>query len=231
MLTDHATALEPACSLRERKKLETRRRLRQVALALFAERGFSNVTAEEIAEAADVSTRTFFNYFPSKEAVLLSADPGRLQAVREAITAAAPGVPAIEVLHQALTVWAREAVAEVAELGGNPADWLARFKEAWADLHLRAAQAARLEATERTIAEALAERLGTDPERDPYPGLLAVLATGVFRASSVSWAASGGTVPLERLVDLAFQALSDGMPETASLRHALDGGTHGKDNH
>jgi AcrR family transcriptional regulator len=219
------------CSLRERKKLETRRRLRRVALGLFAERGFSNVTAEEIAEAAEVSTRTFFNYFPSKEAVLLSADPDRLQAVRDTIIAAAPGVTALEVLRQAMTVRAREAVAEVAELGGNPADWLARFKEARTDLHLRAAQAARMEAIEHTIAEALAERLGTDPERDPYPGLLAVLASGVFRTSLASWASSGGSVPLEQLLDLAFQALADGLPETASLRHALAGVADRKENH
>jgi len=219
------------CSLRERKKLETRRRLRRVALGLFAERGFSNVTAEEIAEAAEVSTRTFFNYFPSKEAVLLSADPDRLQAVRDTIIAAAPGVTALEVLRQAMTVRAREAVAEVAELGGNPADWLARFKEARTDLHLRAAQAARMEAIEHTIAEALAERLGTDPERDPYPGLLAVLASGVFRTSLASWASSGGSVPLEHLLDLAFQALADGLPETASLRHALAGVADRKENH
>jgi AcrR family transcriptional regulator len=227
----NVTEEQASCSLRERKKLATRRRLRRVALGLFAERGFSNVTAEEIAEAAEVSTRTFFNYFASKEAVLLSADPGRLQAIRDTITAEAPGVPAVEVLHRAMTAWAREVVAEVAELGGNPADWLARFKTARDDLHLRAAQAARMEAIERTVAEALAERLGTDAERDPYPALLAALASGVFRTSMAAWAGSGGTVPLERLIDLAFQALRDGLPETASLRHALAGVADRKDNH
>lgn len=228
---EFVSAEQPCSSLRERKKLATRRTLRRVALGLFAERGFSNVTAEEIAEAADVSTRTFFNYFPSKEAVLLSADPGCPQAVRESITAAAPGAPTLEVLRMAMTAWAREVVAEITELGGDPADWLARITAARADLHLRAAQAARMEAIERAIAEALAERLGTDLERDPYPTLLAVLASGVFRASVWSWASSGGNVPLERLIDLASQALADGLPETASLRHALAGGAHREEDH
>jgi AcrR family transcriptional regulator len=229
--TVHIAAEQPDCSLRERKKLATRHRLRRVALDLFAERGFSNVTAEEIAAAAEVSTRTFFNYFPSKEAVLLSADPGHLQEIRETIMAAAPGAPAVEVLREAMTTWAREVTAEVTELGGDPADWLARIKTARADLHLRAAQAARMEAIERTLAEALAERLGADLERDPYPTLLAMLASGLFRASLVSWASSNGSVPLERLVDLAFQALADGLPETASLRHAMAGGTDRKEDH
>ena len=46
-----------------------------------------------------------------------------------------------------------------------------------------------------------------------------------------TWARSGGSVPLERLVSLAFQTLKDGLPETSSLRHALAGGTDRKDKH
>jgi AcrR family transcriptional regulator len=233
---DHAPAApldstQPDSSLRERKKRETRRRLRRVALGLFAERGYSSVTAEEIAEAAEVSTRTFFNYFPSKEAVLLSADPDRLREIRESVMAAPVGTPAVEVVHLALKTWAREVVAQLTELGGDPDGWLRRMKAARADLHLRTAQAAQMEAMERTIAAALAERLGVDPERDPYPVLLAVLASGMFRASLASWSASGGSVPLEQLIDLAFQAVADGLPETTPLRHALSGVTDRKENH
>ena len=113
-----------------------------------------------------------------------------------------------------------QAVAdELSELGGDPADWLRRMKEARADPHLRAAHAAQMAMVERAITEGLAERLGTDPERDPYPGLLAATAAGVFRASMTFWAGSGGTVPLDQLIDLAFQALADGLPEHCALRH------------
>jgi len=76
-----------------------------------------------------------------------------------------------------------------------------------------------------------AERLGADPERDPYPGMLAVLASGMFRNSLGYWASSGGSVPLEQLIDLAFQALVDGLPETTPLRHALSGVTDRKESH
>jgi AcrR family transcriptional regulator len=55
---------------RQRRAAETRLRLFRCALQLFAERGFNNVTVEDITEAADVGKGTFFNYFESKDQVL-----------------------------------------------------------------------------------------------------------------------------------------------------------------
>jgi AcrR family transcriptional regulator len=75
---------------------------------------------------------------------------------------------------------------------------------------------------ERVIAEALAERLGTDCDRDPYPVLLAAAATGVIRATMTFWASSGGVVALDQLTDLAFQALADGLPERCALRRITE---------
>ena len=56
---------------------------------------------------------------------------------------------------------------------------------------------------------------------------LAATAAGVFRASMTFWAGSGGTVPLSQLIDLAFRALADGLPEHCALRQV----TYMKDNH
>lgn len=52
---------------RERKKQQTREKIARVALELFIERGFEQVTVTEVAEAADVSVNTVYNYFPTKE--------------------------------------------------------------------------------------------------------------------------------------------------------------------
>ena len=110
----------PRASLRERKKLATRRSLRRVALDLVAERGFTHVTVDDIAEAADVSTRTFFNYFPSKEAALFGADPGRVNALRERVAHHAPGEPVLDVLRLVMVSDAQQVADELSELGGGP---------------------------------------------------------------------------------------------------------------
>ncbi len=60
--------------LRERKKAKTRAAIQQNALRLFRQKGYSDTTVEEIAEAAEISPSTFFRYFPSKESVVLEDD-------------------------------------------------------------------------------------------------------------------------------------------------------------
>jgi len=221
-LTGAVASGESRVPLRERKKLATRRSLRRVALDLVAERGFVHVTVEDIAEAADVSPRTFFNYFPSKEAALFGANPERVAALRERLVHEAPGQTALEALRVVMVGEARALAEELDELGGDPAFWLKRMKAAHVDPHLRAAQAAHLAMVERVVADALAERLGADPEHDPYPVLLAGAAVGVMRATMTFWASSGGAMALDQLTDAAYQALADGLPEHGGLRRLIE---------
>ena len=213
---------DPPVSLRERKKLATRRQLRRAALELVGERGLANVTVEDIAEAADVSPRTFFNYFPSKEAVLFGGEPDRAAALRDRVARLAPGAPAVEVLRTVMAQDAEAGAAELRLLGGDPADWLRRMKVARTDPHVRAAQAAHMATIERAIGEGLATRLGTDLDTDPYPWVLAAAAVGVVRACMAFWAGSGGAVQPGRLVEQAFQALAEGLPERGALRQLTE---------
>jgi AcrR family transcriptional regulator len=213
-----APTTEAPVSLRERKKLATHRLLRRAALELVAERGLTNVTVEDIAEAADVSPRTFFNYFPSKEAALFGGDPERAAELREGIATEAPGQPALEALRVVLTRDSEAMADELRSLGGDPADWLRRMKVARTDPHVRAAHAAQMAMIERAIAEGLAARLGADQETDPYPGVLAAAAVAVVRACLTFWAGAGGAAPLSQLIDQAFAALANGLPENSDLR-------------
>jgi AcrR family transcriptional regulator len=86
---------------RQRRAAETRMRLFRCALQLFAERGYPNVTVEDITEAADVGKGTFFNYFESKDHVLGVMAEIQLGKVKEALTSAEAGKQTIcSVVHR-----------------------------------------------------------------------------------------------------------------------------------
>ncbi len=84
--------------LRARKKRDTRQRLSDVATALFAERGFDQVSVAEVAEAAGVSKMTVFNYFPRKEDLLFDRGPELTEMVTAAVHDRGPGVTPVAAL-------------------------------------------------------------------------------------------------------------------------------------
>jgi AcrR family transcriptional regulator len=77
--------------LRELKKQRTREAIAETAFGLFAERGFDHVRVAEVAEAADVSEKTVFNYFPTKEDLFFDEVPARQAALVEAVRNRSPG--------------------------------------------------------------------------------------------------------------------------------------------
>ena len=99
---DRAKWLPVRMGRRERRAAETRLRLFRCALQLFSERGFSNVTVEDITESADVGKGTFFNYFDSKEHVLGVMAEIQIGKVREALTQAEAGKRPIRTVLQQL---------------------------------------------------------------------------------------------------------------------------------
>src|SRR5438445_11495696 len=86
--------------LRERKKQRTRETIAQAAHELFAERGYHATTLPDIAEAADVSTRTIFAYFPSKEDILFSDFSVMKEALGQALAERPEGEDALETVRE-----------------------------------------------------------------------------------------------------------------------------------
>src|SRR3979490_3433929 len=81
----HSTADPLPASRRERRSAETRQGLFRSALHLFAQKGFAETTVTDITEAADVGKGTFFNYFPSKDHILLAFGAMQLGKLEAAI--------------------------------------------------------------------------------------------------------------------------------------------------
>lgn len=107
--------------LRERKKIATRRALHEAAVALSIEHGLDKVTVEAIADAAEVSRRTFSNYFASKEEALLYGDELRIRLLTDAVRQR----PAGEAPWAALTGAALEIERR---LGARDPRWVAQVR-------------------------------------------------------------------------------------------------------
>ena len=86
--------------LRERKKQRTREQIVEAAMRLFAERGYHATTIADIAQAADVAPRTFFSYFPSKEAVVFHNVDGDLDGLASTLRERLPGETAFDALRR-----------------------------------------------------------------------------------------------------------------------------------
>jgi AcrR family transcriptional regulator len=197
---------------RDRKKLATRRALRDAALELVASRGFAHVTVEDIADAADVATRTFFNYFPSKESAVIGADPERIEQLGTNLLARPAEETPLEALGSVLVDYAANLDEDLDDLGGEGKKaWFQRFCIVRADPELLGAYAAHMAENERGLSVAMAERLGSDPYHDPYPALVTATALAAVRVAAMYWSANGGEESLARLTRAAIDSLGKGL--------------------
>ncbi|WP_245880470.1 TetR family transcriptional regulator [Streptomyces zhaozhouensis] len=189
-------------SLRERKKLRTRREIRDAAYRLFAEQGFEATRIDRIAAEANVSTSTFFRYFPTKEDLVLSEDtPARplsvelaarpvdepvLTAVRHAIHACVvsaerePG--ALERARQRM-----ELIASVPSVRDRLPEAMARPGE--------------------DLAESLAARIGR-PVDSLETRVLVGAVLGAFREALLHWAGVEPEADARALTDRTIDTLA-----------------------
>jgi AcrR family transcriptional regulator len=174
------------CGLRQRKKERTRVALARAAMELFTTQGYEATTVDEIAEACEVSQRTFFRYFAGKEAAAFVIE----ELVEEQFTAAVLARPADEPPLRAL----RAAILQT----WDQLDVVMRDVIP-VELHLRmhqviestpallAVRLRRQAQLELRITEAVARREGLDPATDVRPRVLVAAFGGVAQAASRSW--------------------------------------------
>ena len=189
--------------LRERKKLERRTRLADVAVELFERNGFEKTTIEQIAAAADLAPRTFFSYFATKDDLVLADYTDRLRRILEELDRRPAAEPAWEALRSSFATVADDYEAEESRIRRRFTIMATSPSVAARSLQLQAGW-------EQALADALTRRLEADPG-DPMPRLLAATALAVIRASLQHWLLNIEDGPLPDLVQRSFDQLGVGL--------------------
>jgi AcrR family transcriptional regulator len=204
---------ETAPSLRARKKQATRRAIHDAAFTLVEDAGFSGATVEAISDRAGVAPRTFWSYFPSKEAAVIDVGPDRPAALQAALLARPPDEDPLTALQRVLQ-------ADMVDRNVDLDRALRRARLVRREPQLMAAVAVAYDEVERALVAGIAERLGQDPETDLLPGLYVNAACGACRAAYQRWSETKGQTALTDLVNEAFTHLARGLGSARLQRTA-----------
>lgn len=194
--------------LRERKKLETRRRIESAGLELFGRDGFDGTTVDAIAAAADIAPRTFFYYFPTKEDVVLADYSTRL----ERIVAELSERPESEGPWEALQACFVEVAADY-EAARD--DLVRRFTIMAANATVYARSLQLQAGWEDALADVLNQRANQKTE-NLESRLLASAGLACMRSSLRHWLLTGQDTALPTLIHTCFGQLADGLAHCGS---------------
>jgi AcrR family transcriptional regulator len=206
MAASEQSATKPG--LRERKKRRTRETIAKAALRLFAERGYDRTTLADIAEAADVSTRTIFSYFDSKEEILFCDEEPIYELLKHKLETRPPGANTVDALREFM-----------ADLDRPDENAILRKKIVQADEHLRLSERARLARAEELLVDSIAKDLDARPD-DIRPRLVAASMTAAFGSLSDRLAAeSGESISHEQMMGIVDEVLEFLRGGLEAMRH------------
>jgi AcrR family transcriptional regulator len=204
--------MHETAGLRERKKAETRSALGQAALRLALERGVDGISADEIAAAANVSVRTFHNYFNSKDSAVIAGFDDYIGAYVDELT----GRPSSEPIWESLEVVLASVIVTVGELATQGPTQIASL---WTSPALVAYRSVLLDEMRQVLVETIASRTGTDVDTDLYPNLVAAAAGSAFLIA-LEFPGPGPDEPdRRRLLHECFVLLRAGLPGPVRSRH------------
>lgn len=176
-----------ATGLRERKKKRTRQAIIEAAWELFRQKGYDAATIDEIADNADVSRRTFFRYFPTKEAVVFHSSADRLVLLQSLLDDGGRGFEAVS----------RACLGIARHYAENRDDVVEQFKLVESSPALTLWKAEIEQKWTMAIAEALVERRTAAEKRRAR--ILAGAIFGAIRATLTEWLSEDGRTNLVRL--------------------------------
>jgi len=188
---------------REQKKARTREAIIQASLELFLERGFEGTTADDIAEAAGISRRTFFRYFPTKEQAFFANQEVRLGTFQEMIVEPLPGEDGYDTTRRCLLSMAAVYMAE-RRVAVAQQDIVRESRSLMAHEMLLDYR------WEDAIAAALRRGDGTTDLTDAEVRWLAGAILGMTRSVLRDWFAAGGELDLVAMGARALDQLERG---------------------
>ncbi|MGH3252884.1 MAG: TetR family transcriptional regulator [Trebonia sp.] len=199
-------AAGPESQRRERKKRQTRDALVHVALKLFNAKGYEHTAVREITDAVDVSERTFFRYFASKEDLVLSFISDSTDAFVRELAARPLDEPPFTALTSAFRASLRAQTADEGQ-PGEESSYLLVIKLIDTTPSLLAALLRYMHDRDDELARVIAGREGVDPDTDRRPRL-AVLAYGALTVAATREWRTGGDDSLEAML-ATFDAYAD----------------------
>jgi len=194
--------------LRERKKQKTRESIQRTALRLFEKQGYEETTIEQIAAAAEISPSTFFNYFPTKEDVVLfdAYDPVAIRMFLE------------RPKDEPLDVGLRKVLQSLAAVFERDERMILARGRLFLDVpELRARLWDEAERTQVLILELLAERTGRRPD-DFELRVAARVVTAALLEASKEWMRTNGRQGLKELANRAIDVVESGARLRAPAR-------------
>lgn len=196
-------------TLRDARKSRTKKALRDAALHLFAARGYDATSTEEIAERAGVSARTFFRYFPTKEAVLFAGKNLWFESLTEIYCSQPTVLNDVDAM--------RAALIELSPGLTRSRETLRLYEQSVAtSLTLRGLRLDNQEGSARDLAAAIAARRGLDSV-DETCTLLGAIGVVVHRRALETWLAGSDDTEFGEVIDEKFNLLAPSFtPGTSS---------------
>ncbi|MFE4859196.1 TetR family transcriptional regulator [Streptomyces sp. NPDC056670] len=189
-MTVEQRPIASAGGLRELKKQRTRDALLRVALELFTTKGYEQTTVDEIADAVDVSQRTFFRYFANKEAVVFAAQDTVEWHFVDALRERPPAEGPFTAMRRAvLSAW--DTIEERLSPVVPVTLYMRTYQVIESTPALLAVHLRRSAELEEHIARLIAEREGLDIDADPRPRVAVAAFTGVMRVAGGLWGQGG----------------------------------------
>ena len=198
--------------LRERKKAETRAAISRAVMGLAVERGLDAMTSDDIAAAANVSVRTYHNYFGSKEEALVAAWRSEFQRHVDALRDRPADEPILVSLEH---VFAGIAAAVLEQ----PDEAEAHVDLLWTSQALAKHRSVLIDEAIRMVTDVVAARTGTDPDIDVYPHLVTSVAiSAIVTAFQFAPVDAPAEPDRERLLHECFELLRAGLTRPGEAR-------------